>query len=286
MSDIRGLALPPLPSLRIQRRIAAILSAYDDLIENNTQRIKALEAAAQTLYREWFVEMRFPGHESAQWVGDLPEGWETVRIDDIATVHRGRSYKSEELVNNGALPFLNLKCVDRDGGFRYDGIKRYQGPFKETQTAKAGDIIIAITDMTQERRIVARAARVPATNAEMYVFSMDLVKLAPKESVPREYLYGMLRYSSFPDEVKQYANGANVLHLLPARIEDFEFAIATEDIRRKFADFCTPLYQQSDVLKLRNGTLRETRDLLLPRLISGEVSVEGLVLPGEELTEE
>jgi type I restriction enzyme, S subunit len=253
------------PSLDVERKIGAVLAAYDELIENNTRRIKLLEQMAQALYREWFVR---PCHS-----GNLPKGWETKRVADVATLLRGKSYRSEDLAEEGGLPFLNLKCMDRDGGFRLHGIKRFCGEFKDHHTAKAGDIVIAVTDMTQERRIVARAARVPRTAEPLYVMSMDLVRLAPKPGIPDAYLYAMLRYSEFSDEVKQHANGVNVLHLSPDRIEQFEFSLPDHDKRTRFGDLCQPILEQCDVLNLKNANLRRTRDLLLPKLISGEVSV-------------
>ena len=133
--------LPPRPT---QRKITAILSSYDDLIENNTRRIAILEEMAQAIYREWFVHFRFPGHEGARMVeselGPVPEGWDIVHLSDIVDVYRGRSYRSANLVEEGGLPFLNLKCIERDGGFRVDGLKRYDGPYKETQVAEPNDI--------------------------------------------------------------------------------------------------------------------------------------------------
>lgn len=122
------ISLPPLPT---QRKIAAILSAYDDLIENNLRRIKILDEMAQNLYREWFVNFRFPGHEKVKMVdsllGMIPEGWEVVSINAMAKLNRGKSYRSSDLAESGGLPFLNLKCIERGGGFRHDGIKRYCG---------------------------------------------------------------------------------------------------------------------------------------------------------------
>ncbi|WP_250124969.1 hypothetical protein [Chroococcidiopsis sp. CCMEE 29] len=90
------------------------------------------------------------------------------------------------------------------------------------------------------------------------------------------YLYGMLSFSSFADQVKQHANGANVLHLNPNRIEEFKFALPPEELRNQYARFCSNIYQQCDVLVRKNATLRRTRDLLLPKLISGELDVENL----------
>jgi type I restriction enzyme S subunit len=267
------------PELPTQRTIAGILSAYDDLMVNNARRIAILEEMARALYREWFVEFRFPGHEQVAMVesevGQIPDDWTQVEVADVAQVNRGRSYRGADIVETGGLPFLNLKCVGRDGGFRPDGLKRYAGPFRESQEAKPGDIVMAVTDMTQERRIVARAARVPSIGEARFVFSMDLVKIVPADKIPPEYLYSMFRYSSFPDQVKQHANGANVLHLSPERIEKFRFPLATLPLRTQFAEVCCDLFRQTDVLGRANDKLRQARDVLLPKLVFGEIHVSG-----------
>jgi type I restriction enzyme S subunit len=177
------------------------------------------------------------------------------------------------LADEGGLPFLNLKCLDRDGGFRRSGLKRYTGEYKENHIAKKGDIVMGVTDMTQDRRIVARAALVPTLDKEFGITSMDLVRIEPKSSVPKAFLYSFLRYSSFADEVKQHANGANVLHLAPERITDFRFAVPSVDLMRCFADFVSPTLEQMDVLENKIENLRQTRDLLLPRLLSGQINL-------------
>jgi len=273
-----------IPSFPTQRKIAVILSAYDDLIENNTRRIKILEEMAQMLYREWFVNFRFPGHDQARMVktklGQVPEGWEVKKLGDVATFHRGRSYRTPDLAEDGGLPFLNLKCIERGGGFRHDGIKRYIGVYKPEHIAKTGDLIVAVTDMTQERRLVAHAARVHLLGESMGVMSMDLVRVEPKPDIPKDYLHGMLRFSSFGDEVSQHANGVNVLHLKPAQIEAFQFALPPSKLRNRYAEFCRDAYLQSNALHAKNVNLRRTRDLLLPKLISGAVEVDGMDIEG------
>ena len=267
------------PELSTQRKIAAVLSAYDDLIENNTRRIKLLEEMAQRIYREWFVDFRYPGHEAVPLVdselGLIPEGWVVGRIGDHADVVRGRSYRGVDVVEDGGVPFVNLKCLERDGGFRTDGVKRYAGAFKPAHTVRVGDIVMAVTDMTQERRIVARAARIPRLNDEIGVFSMDLVKIVPSD-ISAEYLLGLLSYSDFADRVKAYANGANVLHLHPDRISDFRMAFAPPEIEERYAAVISPAQDLADALLLASVNLRATRDLLLPRLISGVVDVTDL----------
>lgn len=266
------IALPPLP---VQRQIVGILSAYDELIENNQRRIRILEDMARSLYREWFVHFRYPGHESVPLadspLGQIPQGWEVKSLGDVATTFRGRSYRSVDLADEGGIPFINLKCLDRDGGFRRTGLKRYVGEFKEAHLARKGDIVMAVTDMTQERRIVARAAVVPSLENEFGVFSMDLVRIEPKGNMPKPFLYSFLRHSTFADEVKQHANGANVLHLSPERITDFRFPVPPVDLMGRFIKFVAPSLEQMDLLQNQTENLRHARDLLLPRLLSGKV---------------
>lgn len=265
-----------IPGVETQRKIASALSAYDDLIENNDRRILLLEDMARQIYREWFVEFRYPGHNDVPLIdsglGPIPQGWSIDRVGDHATTVRGRSYRGVEVIDEGGVPFVNLKCIARDGGFRPDGVKRYLGQFKESQKVAADDIVMAVTDMTQERRIVARAARVPNLGGEFGVFSMDLVKIVPN-GVPSEYLLGLLRYTEFPDKVKAYANGANVLHLHPDRIIEYKSAFPPPALANLYAEQVAPAQRLSDELQAANEKLRSARDLLLPRLISGEIDV-------------
>jgi type I restriction enzyme S subunit len=261
-----------------------VLSAYDRLIENNDRRIALLEDLAALIYREWFVEYRYPGHELAELVssasGPIPEGWSVGRVGDHVEVMRGRSYRSVDLAREGGVPFINLKCIARDGGFRFDGIKRFVGQFKDANVVTKGDVVMAVTDMTPERRVVARAARVPDLGEAVGVFSMDLVKLVPRE-FPREFILAALRYSRFPDEVKGYANGANVLHLHVDRIADYLLVFPPPSLASAYADIIAPLQRLADELHSASECLREARDLLLPRLISGEsdLSVVEVTVP-------
>lgn len=259
-----------LPSPEVQKRIASILSAYDDLIENNTRRIEILEEMARRLYEEWFVQFRFPGHEDAVF--------EKMTINNVADVVRGRSYRSAELVEEGR-PFVNLKCVNRDGGYRRDGLKYYSGKYKPEQLVTSGDIIMAVTDMTQERRIVARVALVPDLGEQEGVISMDLVRIVPKSGVPPLYLYAFFRWSDFADNVKNHATGANVLHLHPDLIVNYDINLPPQEVCKLFAEKVRPAIELVDVLEKKNANLRAQRDLLLPKLISGEIDVSDIPMP-------
>ena len=247
-----------IPNLPTQKQIADVLSAYDDLIENNTRRIKILEEIAQAIYREWFSE----------------EKGEVTKLENCFSIQRGKSYRSDELSDDAGVPFVNLKCIDRDGGFRKSGLKRFVGIFKESQKVVAGDIVVAVTDMTQDRRIVAHAARIPTLEGGFGAISMDLVKLQPKEDCDPDYLYCVLRWSGFSDEVKNHANGANVLHLNPARIIDYKTIIALPEKQKEFGRKVHPIFDLVDRLKLQNESLRPARDLLLPKLVTGKIEVK------------
>lgn len=249
-----------LPSLTKQQTISQILGAYDDLIENDSDRIKKLEGMTRLLYRHYFESK-------------ADASWEERSLDTCLVVHRGKSYKSSELTDEGGLPFVNLKCVNRGGGFRKDGLKKFTGTYKSGQQVAKGDLVMAVTDMTQERMIVARAARVPSLEGGHGVISMDMVKIEPKEGFSRDYLYALFRWSRFPDEVKNHANGANVLHLTPARITDYKLKIPPQALRDEFTDKVSPLLDLIDVLQQENEALTKARDLLLPRMMSGQIEV-------------
>jgi type I restriction enzyme S subunit len=276
LDAIKGFELE-LPDQEVQQKIASILSTYDDLIENNNRRIAILEEMARCLYREWFVKFRFPGHEAVKMIdselGQIPEGWEINYLENVIDINRGRSYKSSELVDEGGMPFLNLKNIAREGGFRRDGLKGYDGPFKPTQTARANDIIMAVTDMTQERAVIARPARVPNMGFDTFVLSMDLIKITAKPTYDNGFIFCFLRYSQFSDEVKQFANGANVLHLSPSVIEKYQAVLPPIDLQEGFYAIVEKLHQLQDNLAIKNDNLKQQRNMLLPKLISGKIEV-------------
>lgn len=262
-----------IPGSNEQAAIAEILSAYDDQIDNNRRRIALLEDAARILYREWFVHFRFPGHEHVKIIDGLPESWERCPISDLAAISRGKSYSSSELVEIDGQPFVNLKCIERFGGFRVSGLKWFKGEHKPHHLLAAGDIVIAVTDMTREAMIVAQAARVPKSVGDQAIFSMDLVKVLPKEDIERGWFYGMLRFSTFSAEVREEATGATVLHLKPKHIEKWKGIVPPKLLRGLFADHVREIFAQVDNLELQLGKLAQARDLLLPRLMNGDIAV-------------
>ena len=264
------------PDYKTQLRIVERLLPIDDLIENNRRRIALLEQSARLLYREWFVHLRFPGHEHVKVVDGAPEGWATKAVAEMADLYRGISYSSDQLVSDDGKPFVNLKCMDRLGGFRASGLKTFKGQHKAHHAVAAGDIVCAVTDMTRDALIVAQAARVPRVVDEDAVFSMDMVKLVPKPAFSAEWFYALLRFSSFSFEVREKATGATVLHLRPKHIEEWRTAVPPEALRKEFAEYAEPWLELMDCLEVQNEKLRQARDLLLPRLMSGQIQLNDM----------
>ena len=260
-----------IPDSTTQKKIASILSAYEDLIENNQKQIKLLEEAAQRLYKEWFVDLRFPGHENVKIVDGVPEGWKRRELSKVLSYIRGRSYSSEDLGEQNGILLVNLKNIRAYGGYNYNSEKHFLGKYNDNQILSAGDIIMAVTDMTQERRLVGHVAIVPCLNRKA-IFSMDLIRLIPFEAT-KSYLYSIMNYGNFSKKISMFANGVNVLHLKPDTIMDMEMLIPSDELMYQYDDFFEKIRNKIEILQKQIEKSQEALDRLLPKLISGEIQV-------------
>jgi type I restriction enzyme S subunit len=243
----------PCPPLPTQCKIASILSAYDDLIENNLRRIKILEEMAQNLYREWFVKFRFPGHERVRMVdsplGKIPEGWDVVRVSDlIEKIKRKRKIKKQDYQLVGEIPVVD-QGRDFIGGFTSDLDALHDDPLPiiifgdHTRILKYIDFPFACgADGTQLLR--SDHKRMPMSLLFYVLSAIDLTN------------YAYARHFKFLKEQEV---------LLPA-----------EYVATAFSDFANPLRDLIQALTNKMANLSKARDLLLPKLISGEVDVSEL----------
>ena len=257
----------------IQKKIGIILSRYDSLIENYQKQIKLLEEAAQRLYKEWFIDLHFPGHENTKIVDGVPEGWEKKKLSELFSFVRGKSYTSKELSDEGTI-MVNLKNIQSFGGYKSDVEKHFIGTFKEEQTLMKGDLIMGVTDMTQERRLVGSVALIPDFK-ETATFSMDLIKLISFK-LPNIYLYCAMRYGDVSRQIAPLANGVNVLHLKPEAISNIEMVVASDSIIEKFVSYTSKTIENILSLQSQLRLLTEARDRLLPKMMSGEIKIESL----------
>jgi type I restriction enzyme S subunit len=248
MKDVRGLILPDLPPLPIQQRIADILSAYDELIDNSQRRIKILEAMARALYREWFVHFRFPGHESVPLVpstiGEIPQEWEVGRLVDLLVLQRGFDLPKANRVN-GEVPIYAATGVT---GFHNEAKVRAPG----VVTGRSGTI-----------------GEVMYVQEEFWPLNTALwVKEFPKAKPL--YAYYVL---SFLD-LKQFNSGSAVPTLNRNDIHGLDALIPPHHLQQMFQDVAGAMLRQARTLSLQIQNLRRTRDLLLPRLLSGQIDEE------------
>lgn len=259
-----------LPNTMVQEKISKVLFQYDLAIENNYKRIKILEQMAENLYKEWFVRFRFPGHEKVEFVTGEPKEWKLTKLEDFISIDRGLSYSSEEIDCDEGNDLINLKNIQAFGGFRIDGTKKYAGKYKEQQIVHRGDLVMGVTDMTQDRRTVGAVALIPITH-NTSVISADLIKISSK--LNNTYLYCMFKYGGISRYISQFANGANVLHLRPQVVNRVKVFLPTEYLIEAFSGIVRPLIDEIDLLNEKNDNLIKQRDLLLPRLMSGKLVV-------------
>lgn len=258
------------PDYDTQVKVASILATYDTAIENNNKRIHLLEQMAESLYKEWFVRFRFPGYEDEHFIEDIPSSWNYVQLGDIASFDRGVSYSSDEINCDDGINLVNLKNIQSYGGFRRDGTKQYNGKYKDSQIVAAGDLILGVTDMTQDRRTVGSVALIPQISGTSAI-SADVVKVNLK--VANVFFYCMCRYGFYSKYFSQFANGANVLHLKPNVLLNKKILLPTAKLIEAFAEKVQPMIDILDDLNRQNDLLTKQRDLLLPRLMSGKLEV-------------
>jgi len=235
-----------LPRIEEQQKIASILSAYDDLIENNLRRIKILEEMAQNLYREWFVKFRFSGHEQARFIdsplGKIPEGWEVKKLGEILELNYGKALKQE----NRTLG--NVPVYGSSGVIGYNSVALVNGP----------------------GIVVGRKGNVGSIYwSEKSFYPIDTVYFVSSK-IPLRFLFYDLKTKNFLN------NDAAVPGLNRNQAYSLETLVSPSNILITFCRFADEFEQQSAVLRHKNAILRRKRDMLLPKLISGEVDVSEL----------
>ncbi len=266
--NLRRISLP-LPPLPTQRRIAAILSAYDDLIEVNTRRIALLEEMAAGLYREWFVRFRFPGHERARMVesavGVVPEGWEVVKTTDAIDVN-----PSTKVPADGEKPFVMMNGISTNT-MLITGIEYRTG--NSGAKYKNGDTLFARITPCLENGKTAFVQFLPTDDA-VACGSTEFIVLRSRTLCP-EFVYLLARSDTFRDNaIKSMSGASGRQRVQEACFDKFLFAHPDRKTLDAFARLVSPLFRMVQLLADKNANLRRTRDLLLPRLVAGEVGVD------------
>ena len=253
-----------LPSLEEQRRIAGILGAIDDKIENNRRINTNLELQAQTLYKQWFVDNR-------------KEDWERKPLSEIAEFIGGYSYKGNELVEASSTAMATIKNFERKGGFKVEGFKDIVASpkLKAEQHAELFDILVAHTDLTQNADVIGNAEILLTFGKYSdIIFSMDLVKVLPKCNFPYKYLLAaLLKNPYFKAHCLGYVNGTTVLHMSKKALPEYVVACPSNSEAEKMDGAFKAYYQKMAEILQENETLATIRDTLLPKLMNGEIKL-------------
>ena len=246
-----------------QEKIANTLSAYDDLIENNQKQIKLLEEAARRLYKEWFVDLRFPGYENTKIVDGVPEGWNWCKVRDVADINSSalpKNYKEDfiDYVDLGS-----VRCGHIETRTRYN---LNEAPGRAKRCAKDGDIIWGMV------RPNLKAYTLVTNPKETDVFSTGFAVLSAKK-VPYSYLYCAVTQEEFVGYLVNATNGAAYPAVKPVHFEVADILKPDDKVLEQFHSVADSIYRKKEALENQNHNLSEARDLLLPKLMNGEVEV-------------
>jgi len=253
-----------IPLLNQQYRIAEILSAYDDLIENNRRRIQLLEQSARLLYKEWFVRLRFPGHERVKIKNGVPEGWEKKTVNELTSyLNRGITPKYDD---NSTCIVINQKCI-RERLINLELARRQSKEVAQGKKVKFGDVLVNSTD----EGTLGRVAQI-TFDLENCSVDSHITIVRPAIGVPIHY-FG-LYLTSLESFFSTMGRGAtNQTELSRSTIGEIRILVPALDTAKEFESFVDPIYQQINRLILQNKKLTAARDLLLPRLMNGEIAI-------------
>ncbi|NTV44786.1 MAG: hypothetical protein HGA67_03785 [Candidatus Yonathbacteria bacterium] len=252
------------PDLPTQKKIAEILSAYDAKIENNNAIIKNLETIAQTIFDEWFISFRFPGYEKVKFVdsemGEIPEGWEVGKIEDLIKIESGFAFKSLNFSDDGKHKLVTIRNV-QDGEFVSDcenKISELPPKLPDHCKLSTGDILLSLT---------GNVGRVCLVIGEDYVLNQRVSVLVPKDLKDDSFTYFLFRRNSFQNILINLAKGSAQPNLSPVDTKKLEIVIPSRVVLDKFSFISNSLFKQIIELKNQNFSLKSQRDQLLAKLI-------------------
>ncbi len=254
---IRGLPVT-LPNRIIQNRIANILSAYDDLIENHQKQIKLLEEAAQRLYKEWFVDLHFPGYESVKVIDGVPEGWKKCSMDEIAEYTNGFAFKPSDWGNVGK-PIIKIK--ELNDGITKDTPRNKGENIPSKYNISSGDIVFSWSATLMAK----------IWDSEDGLLNQHLFHVSPNKGIGREYiLQSILRCL---EEIKNLTTGSTMKHIQRDKLKQVFVNLPDRQIMIQYNKKAEVIREYILILNHQISLLIEARDRLLPKLMNGEMAV-------------
>ena len=271
LSTMRDFDISFVDSFETQHRIASILSRYDSLIENYQKQIKLLEEAAQRLYKEWFVDLRFSGHENTNIIDGVPEGWEKKTIDDVTCkVTTGLNPRKNFVLGKGSNYYVTIKNMADNTLFLDDRCDRVDNEALEKinkrSDLKIGDILFSGIGTIGRVALVD----IPTNNWNV---SESVFTLRVNDIVTKEFLYLMLLSPDMQNYCQSNAHGAAQKGIRMADLKAYSFNLPPFGVIQKFTNLVTPTIKKVSSIRNQIRLLTEARDRLLPRLMNGEIAV-------------
>lgn len=244
-----------LPKLEEQKKVSKILSDMDEKIENNDLIMEIYHKTIKNFFKEWFIDKS-------------NESWPRVKLGDYIKLSRGLSYKGKFLSeSNQDTAMLNLGNILPDSKFRIEKMKYYSGEYKEKHVVRPGDILVANTDLTQDRLVLGSAIMVPKLKIESMICTHH-ISIVKEYTISKYFLLGLLNSPKYRERVIGFATGTTVLGLPDETILNYEFNLPPKDLIQRYEKLVSPIYEAIDEKRLETYSLIELRDSLVARFMS------------------
>jgi type I restriction enzyme S subunit len=302
--ELVNLTISAPESIADQTAIASILSSLDEKIELNNAINRNLEALAQALFKQWFVEFNFPVDDHGNFsplsgemsegqrgykdsggemvdseLGEIPKGWTISTFKEHLNVCRGLSYNGAGLTDKmNGVPMHNLNSVYEGGGYKFEGIKYYSGEFKERHILKPWDLIVTNTEQGHKFLLIGCPAFVPKYFGSQGIFSHHIYKVETKEDsyLNNQFVYYLMLHPSIREQIVGCTNGTTVNMLKISGLEVPMFKLPPQSLVTIFSEYVKSIWEKLEVSFEENHNLKKIRDTLLPKLISGELEVKDI----------
>ncbi|RJX51896.1 hypothetical protein DP106_00870 [Halonotius pteroides] len=282
----------PLPPLEYQKKIADVLTDFDDKIQTNIEMNDRLEAIADALFQSWFIDFDNYTDFKDSKEGQIPSEFQVKELGELVNPSRGLSYTSDYLDKKGeeGYPMINLKNVEEGGGFREDGMKFYtKEEMKERYEMEPYDLIIAITEQTMDGSLLGSPALIPPIfDEDRIIISQDVCDISPKEDnmLDEYFLYYLMRSDKFRNYCHAHATGSTVHHLRQDVIKSYPVILPPESEIERFSDIVQSMKELQFSNMIENRYLEEMKQTLLPRLMTGEVRASDINIGEKKLSNE
>ena len=269
-SDLQELSVV-FPPIDQQNRIAGILTAYDDLIEANQRQIKLLEEAARRLYKEWFVDLRFPGHENVPVVDGVPEGWRRVSLDDVLLkISTGLNPRKNFVLGRGQNYYVTIKNMGDNDIYLDDKCDKVDDEaiqkINSRSDLQTGDILFSGIGTIGRVYLIS----IPTNNWNV---SESVFTMRANDKITNEYLYMILLSDDLQQYCDHHAHGAAQRGIRMADLRAYRLLLPSEEVLQCFSRMAKPLIEKTQSLQKQNKFLTEGRERLLPKLMHGEIEV-------------